>query len=1043
MNSQRPNPANFPKICPKHNTMPEADKIRIYISFDPNTDIETAEGVYQYLNKQLESKDLEFWNPTEVAEENYRTDALAFLEQTQLFLACFSPNYLDSANTRWELDLAISEQKRRPELQILVTIARAAPLPAVLEGFPIAPATDQPVEGFSLSREIQLQRVVQRAQDLLFQVERSQSLFEEPAGPEFVLHFEDVRERLIVWLEHCDLAPLFLFLKRLLHPEKTPDALFQLEDAFAEWRQQSQRNKLSFEVFQKTVAAIRLDLRHLIEQLEVEQFRKTWAGIFANTYYGLQPVEAPADKLAGLFLPISEILIPKTLNLPDHSITDEAWEGVGTLSVQQQQEFRRNLLLAQDAIGIGNFSRAHAHCEHVRSHIDPQSAQLYELLLISYLKKETPDRIVHDAVYGKGSKLNHVVVYAGRFSEYQQQGKCPTEAGRYNLRATAEALSDALLRLYNTYQNDYILHTGRYSSEVPDNRAAISHCVQVAMEIYRTVHPYRGFLELAANELCNGGKYDYIRQVEIIGDEFRFASHEDFGIESEIRELIGMLEAISDEDDDALMNKQLRENLFFNLKAKRHRLQSQIAEEQRRYIQFTDLRDSVIELVQASLLGYKIFGDKLYPDHESFLRLAIEQLLPGLLLPTASGTPANAVGNLRWFILDAFGAVSAHPDCAKYRFEVLKVVEKIVKDHAGHAGWLQVQPNIKSEVYKQFAADAEAKYLDIRDQLKWTDIRRPNETDARRTIIQVLQAWESAYHAYPERGQAFLQHILFELAGERLLLWMHFNPTQLNTVSESLGLGYDARKTFKKILELPSGLETEEAYKLLATNIFNRKIKPEYEKVLAGDEGQRSKVESLLLQALHIYRDLYAAPEFLDFVFEELTNERKFRWIQISMEGNPEPAPCEPPLSLDPPDILRQLAATLPKRFRLLEARTRIAERRFKDLTTQYLREVSEYTYENRLEERRLTIEIIRKLKGLFLYYPEARYLELPIRELEGHGRIRWREKFLGIFPTGSNHYENRYFGFDYSQELSEFRMFRDTRQQWMEHVLRQTGDLT
>ena len=1031
----RKNYENLPQI----NSMP-ADKLHIYIAFN-EADIETANGFGQYLAQALEGKDLVFWDPSHVAEEDYRKAALAFLEKTNLFVACLSKNYLDVPNERYVLEIALAEQKRRSELQILVVLAKAAFVPPILAGFPITPASNQPVEGYSLGREIQLQRAAQRAKDLLFKVDRSKEPFQVPTGPEFILGFEDVRERLLVWLEHCDLAPLFLFLKQLLHPEKTPDALFQLEDAFAEWRQQSQRNKLGFEVFISTVSGIRLELQRLINQLEEAQFRKNWPGIFANTYYGLAPVSAPADALAGLFLPTGEILIPKTLNLPDHDTGDENGESTDSLSAQQQQEFRRNLLLAQDAVGIGNFRQAYTHCEYVRGQIDPQSAQLYELLLLSYLKKETPDRIVHDAVYGKGLKLNHVVVYAGRFAEYQSAEKCPSEAGRYNLMATAQALSDALLRLYSTFQNDYILHTGRYSTEVPDNRAAVSHCVQVAMAIYRTIHPYRSFLELAANELCNGGKYDYIRHVEIVENEFRFASHEDFGIESEIREIITMLEDISQDDDDVLMNRQLRENLFFNLKAKRFRLQAQIAEEQRRFLNFTDLRDSVVELVQAALLGYKIFGDKGFSDEESFLRLAVEQLLPGLLLPTASETSPKAVEQLRWFLLDEHGEVRSHPDCERYRFDVLAIVEKIVRDRAGHSGWLQVAPNIKMEVYRQFVADADERYSGIHEQLKWTDIRRPNETEARNTIISCLKNWKSAYLAYPERGQEFLQRLLQELTGNRLLMWMRFDPARLVSVPESLGLGYNAAAEFRQLLELPHGMEQEQVYQILGHNIFQRQIKHDFERIPKGDESKRQAAVSLLLQALHTYRDLQEAPEYLDFVFEELTQENKFRWIVVSDKGTPEPFPTDQPFGIHPPEILRQLAQTIPTRYRRLEARQRIAHRRLKDLKTQYLREISEYRHENRLVERRLAIEIIRKMKGLFLYCPDAEFLELPIRELEGHGRIRWNENFLGIFPTQTNHYENRYFNFDYRQELSELKMYRDTRQQWMEHVLREIGE--
>ncbi|MCC6459969.1 MAG: toll/interleukin-1 receptor domain-containing protein, partial [Saprospiraceae bacterium] len=729
------------------------DALPIYLSFDPS-DATTANDLKKYLTQAFEGANLLFWDQQAVADEQYRKQARDFIEQSALFIACFSANYQDTPNVRWELDLAILEQKRRRGLQIMVALAKGAVLPEILRGYPVAPGADQPIEGYSLSREIQLHHCVQRIWEVLVRFNREPAPV-LPPRTEYTMTFEDVRERVLVWVEQCDLGPVFTLLKKLLHPEKTPDDLFQLEDAFGEWRQQARRTKLSFDLFSQTMSAIRLDLRHLVGLLEEAQLRHQWQDIFAQTYYALQPLETPSDTLGGIFLPASDILIPEKLNLS----ASTAGDGLGALSLQQQQEFRRNLLLAQDAVGIGQFDRAHAHCEHVRNHLDPQSAQLYELLLLTYLKKETPDRIAQDAVYGAGSKLNHIIVYAGRFAEYQRGGKCPSDSGWYNLKAAAETLSNAFHRLYATYQNDYILHTGRYGKEVPDNRAAIARCIQLAMEVYRTVHPYRGFLELVVNELCNGGKYDYIRQVEIIGDAFRFASHVDFGLESEIREVVGMLEAISPDDDDALMNRQLRENLLFNLKAKCRRLQIQLVEERRRFVAFTDVRDSVIELVQAALLGYKIFGDQGYSSEESFLRLAIEQLLPGLLLPTAIDATSRAAGDLRWFTLDEHGEVATHSDCEAYRFDALAIVEKITRDHAGHTGWLQVHPNIKQEVFLQFTADIDVDYEWVRHNLQWTDIRRLKDKEARRKVLLCLQGWKTAYLAYPETGAPFLQRM--------------------------------------------------------------------------------------------------------------------------------------------------------------------------------------------------------------------------------------------------------------------------------------------
>ncbi len=1009
---------------------------RIYTSFD-ESDIVTADDFCRHLSQALEGYELDFWNPMAVAEEDYRREATAFLEQADLFVACLSARYLDTPNVRWEVEKAVQEYRRRNgALQILILLVRDAFVPAILAGFPLSPSPDEPVEGGLVSRESQLKRAAARARDLLLGVVRSQELFPMPQGPAYALTFEDVRERLQVWLQACDLGPLFELLKRLFHPERTPDDLFQLEDAFAEWRQQSQRSQLSFDAFQQTREAIRLDLGHLIGRIDEHRFRDGWPSIFADGYYGRTPLPTPPDTLAGLYLPFGQIHTPDTLNLPAQAQNDEIWEGVGTLTLQQQQAFRRNLLLAQDALGAGEYARAHALCEHVRGRIDPQSAQLYEMLLITFLKKENPDRIVHDAVYGTKSKLNQVIVYAGRFAEYQRAGKCPSEAGIYNLKATAEALSNALLRLYSTFENDYILQSGRHSAEAPDNRSAVARIIQTAMTLYRTVHPYRGFLELAVNEMCNGGKYDYIRRVEIINDEFRFASHEDFGIESEIREVIGMLEAISYADDDELMRRQLRENLLFNLQAKRFRLQAQAAEEQRRYVQFTDLYASVLELVDAALLGYKIFGDGGYEDDESFLRFAVEQLLPDLLQPKASGTPPQALGNLTWFILDERGQLRAHPECERFRFDAVGVVSKIIRDRAGQAGWMQVQPSLLEAVHRQFVAQADRRYEDMRRQLEYTDFRRPDPTEARSAIVRCLRDWKSAWLALPDRAAPLVQRILLELLGEQTLLWMRFSPFRLETLPDSLALGYDAVQEMRTALKGPSSLPQEVALRILNHNLFRKHILPDYEQIPSGDERQRYLVAKLLLEALHQYRDLHPNPDLLAFVFDELTLEHKLRWIDVAPDtGEALPWPAEMPFGLNATEILRQIIRQMPDRFSAMEARRRIAQRRFAEEEKRYYREISPILLENKRIEREIAIGIIRKLKGIFRFYPNADFLHLPLKELEGRGRIRWNSYFLGLLPLPNNHYENRFFNFDYRAERSEVRAYLKTAEQWMAHV--------
>ncbi len=302
---------------------------------------------------------------------------------------------------------------------------------------------------------------------------------------------------------------------------------------------------------------------------------------------------------------------------------------------------------------------------------------------------------------------------------------------------------------------------------------------------------------------------------------------------------------------------------------------------------------------------------------------------------------------------------------------------------------------------------------------------------------------ESCARAYPATGTPFLDRIVDELVGDGLLRWLYLDPLALRTTPDSLAFGFDAVGELRRLRSLPITRTEGDISRAVAQNIFRKNILPAYDALPKGDETRRAEGINLLWQALQAYRSLDHNPEYLDFVWNELTEEHKFAWLDISESGEWMLKPflsTTPPF--DPLGILEQLHRENRERYPPLEARARVADRRYKELEDIYYREISEFKYENRLEERRIAVELIRKIKGVFRFFARPEFLELPIRELSGHGRIRWQSQLLGIFALPENYYENQYFNFDYRRELSEFRAYRDTAFQWMEHTMRQTGDL-
>jgi hypothetical protein len=1014
----------------------------IFLSFDQK-DASTAADLQRQLSLALQPRTVVFWSKNDAPDEQYRKDAAAFLEKADLFIAVLSMNYEDTPDVRWEAARAVEIQRNRPALQILTVLARSAPIPAVLSDFQTALPPGETVENQGLLRDRQLLRAAGVAQAVAGAAPRTNNM--PDVSVELPISIFDLRERLLAQTDRINHAPLFALLKNLIENVKTKRVVLDAEEKFKILREQTRLSQISVDELGEKARPVQIDLQHLIGDLPETDLMPDWKLVFIRDYFHFVPGSRAVTTVPPFFVPADEITIPDTLNLPVGPREEEALEQIGLLSFEQKNDFRRSLLLAKDALAVKNYTAAYAHCDHARTKIDPQSAQLYEYLLITFIQKETPERILQEAVNGNDRLLQYVLLYAGRYREYQREGKCVSSTGPHNLAIASESLSDAALKMYYRFPNDSVRHTGKHAGSVPDNRRTLRVILDNTLKICRLVYPSEELLEAAVVESCGGGKCYWLKKVEVVGEHFQFIPDGHFDLLGEIQELLDLLQGMEANEAGKIVKQSglLREDLWFSLQAKRQALAQQIAEDTRRLRPFTDQRASVIRFVNACLLGTEMFGDAGEPGREqSFYRLALEYLLPGLLVsPNLSASLP-----LRWFDLDENGVVCSHRDCAAYDFDVQAIVEKIVRDYAGRAGWLQVRPNIKESVWLLHVADTETEYEDVRKGLQWTDFRRLNEEDARRRVINCLRRWVTAYLAFPERGRGFLETCLRELTGNGLLLWFRHNPDRLVSHPDSIGLGYDAQAKLKEIHEMllpaaDSGSNDTEAQlrELIAANLFDKSILPAYSQIKTGDEKQRSVLARLMREALSNYR-LHPDPRYLDLVYNELTEEVKCCWIDIDANGTEKPFVVTD--GFHPLAVLRELHSTLPGRYRRFDARERLADRRFANQMDRYFKEISEFRRENRRPEREIAIDILHKIKGIYRYFPKQEFLELPLRELGGNGRIRWNALLFGIFPLTENHYENRFFGYEYKFERFEFRRLLDNQFAEMQRVMQETGEL-
>lgn len=1014
------------------------DPIRIFISFD-NADFQLAADLAPWLQQGFAATPLSWWNPEEHPPEQYRANASAWLETAHLFLAVVTAQYAEKADTRWEMARAVQEHKRRPNLRILVVMAKHAFIPETLQGFPVAPGPEDPVEGSLYARDKQLKRVAQQAVALVGRTATAILPKHKQRAPvELPLSVGDLSLRLESWLDRIEYAPIFQVLKSIGYEASLLKRTFEAEDAFSNLYQQTRGLKTELQDFLLQKERYREDLRRLIRSLYAGALKPNWRELFIPNYFhfapGKQPVSDPY-----YFLPTESILVPETLNI--QSAEQAASDNIGALSYQQQQDFRRNLLLAQDAIAVNQFARAYTFCENTRLHVDPQSAQLYEYLLITYVHQEKSERIITDALFADGRLLSHVTLYAGRLRLYQEQDQCPTRTGAYNRRITAEILSDGMAAVYDAWPNDYMLDTGRNAADAPKNLPAARKFIEAAQLVYRAIHPMRGGPKILINELCGGGKFNWVSRIAFAHEEIRLLSDESFDLESQIEELLGLVAAVDTHapDKQARERALLRENLYWCLLAKRQRFFHKYQLEKQANRQFLDLHESVARFIYACLLGRRMFGDDSPADREqSFLRLALEYLLPGLVV---NPDPVTQIDKLRWFDLNENGDITTHADAKNSRFDARAVTEKIIGEYAGKAAWLQIGPNIKQEVYLQYIADTEQLYEQAKTGLSFTDFRRMPDADARALLINCLRRWHVAHLCEPDKGQPFIDRAMDEIVGNGLMVWLAFDPYRLSTHPDSQASGLDARAFLQQLLAVSEHHTEDSLRQVVAERLFQKRVLPLYKQIPKGVEGERNACIRLLLEALSSYQ-LYPDKQYLDFVFAELTEEQKFHWIDVEQDGMAVSCSDEMGYGFDPLLALDQLNHVDPVRYRLFVARERIASRRHRDLMEQYFREISEFRSENRRPEREMVIGIIWKMKNIFRYMPLETYLELPLRELSGRGRIRWNGMFLGILPSRENHYENKFYNFSYRLELAQLRNLLANRFAEMERVLRETGEV-
>jgi hypothetical protein len=971
------------------------EPVRIFLTYDePEADL--AEALKDHLRTAFNDIDIAFFErSTGMPEER---EGIAFLQTATCSLALLSNTYLLKGRNTLELAHARREEAlRRPAAPLFLVKAEPMVLPAALNGYIHLLEEEDSLRSAHFPVARQLHRVAARMLQLLT---ASRGDEDQIAPFQAVPEAHDLLDRLGRLTRQADLEPLFDILHLTVEDAAHRQTLSGLRDEWVEvrgWREWPLRMRA-----QERIAA---GLRSLLGTLQSADMSDAWK----TTGWRL---EDPPRRAPAFHIPGADIQVPAELG------------GAG------RQTYTRNMALCLDALVVGQPERGYALLDQLRQHLAPRSAQMYELLLLALFMREGADAIVAAFLQGSANPFGHIALFCQHLDMCQSQGMCPTSSGSFNRQVIAEALSEAMQRAYHR------LHPVQGDAQAW--RRQVLTLVTLAGHVYRDIHPYSAALTTLLTAICGGGRGNWIERVELKDNgTTRFHGPDHLDLHPLAEQLIDMLQRNRDWDDQA--TAMLRADILNAQLAKRKGLNDQLVWEKQRFRRHTVERQEVIHLVHAALFGYHLFGDPTpRTPGNTFLRLALELLIPEQLWTTAA-LPAPNLPNyplpLRWFDLDEDGALRTHPNNADYNFDVLAIVRHLVVHASGEAGWSVVQGNLEEAFVRQFVRDTDAQYTYLRENRMHTDFRRMDDLLVRSATIECLNRWAAAYKANPTAYAHLNDTILQELIGNRLLLWFYMNPAQLSTHPDSLGLGYDAKAALRWITRTPIARTQDEIQSSLASNMYAQTIAPSYAAIPPGDGNERHTVAFIMVQALHLYRDLQQDPVYLNLVYEELTREHKLPWIMVDPDGLPQAVPVDQMHGFNAWSVLEQLAMRNPVQWSLMEARRRIATKRHRELLNLYYREINEDRQLNGLPERRILIQIMRQMRAIFHFFPEASFLELSLRELQGKGRMHWQISLLNIFPIPQNQPENHLLDFDYRQERSDVRALIRTSDAWMQHL--------
>ena len=306
---------------------------------------------------------------------------------------------------------------------------------------------------------------------------------------------DDIKYKL-KFISDTDDEAFYMLLTDIIKPAATNylNKLFLTRNRFKKEFKDFKKDAFDYDYWGVRRNRIDFSLLEIFDELESEYLKDDCETILEDFINGQKDTEAPevAEPTETFSFPEStqDIVIPDTKELTD----------------SERQQYKRLLIQCQDDIAIQAYESAYNHCNKAREAIEPESAQLYEYLLLTYIKKEGIEKIVQETIKGNKAKFDQVLLFIQRCKKYQHSSKpkCPSKTLDTNLKEIAKDIALCLRIEYRRIKSDWVIHTEGITFS--EEKKTVQNIMVLFERIYIRIHKVEIFLSEIYFEVCGAGK---------------------------------------------------------------------------------------------------------------------------------------------------------------------------------------------------------------------------------------------------------------------------------------------------------------------------------------------------------------------------------------------------------------------------------------------------------------------------------------------------------------------------------------------------------